>query len=575
MKKKLFALLVSLIAVMFVFTGCGDKELNMKLSFVYYGPDEPVGAGLVDSVSERDYNHSLFYRNELTSHGADPSAIYVTEGDEKGYFYMYATSDEIGVSGYQCWRSKDLVNWECRGVAFVPDRNCWALTNYWAPEVIYDEDDKTYYMYYNADNLSNGGVKCMGLATSKTPYGPFVQYTNPDKGITLTTPLFDFTKMADDDPLTEKDGNRKRAMKVIDACPFKDDDGQKYMYFCHDLGDGGDCNGYSQSSIYVIKMTDWYTPDYTQVRKLTHPNKITTENVIMDTSPTSALLEGDVNEGPYMYKYNGKYYLTYSANNYEQKAYSVRVAVSDKPMGPFTKLTREEGGWLLSAESHWDHASGSGHHSFAQAGDELFIIYHAHVDRLIGSGQRAIAGDRVLFTKNAAGLDVPYANGPTYSLQPLAAEVSGYKNIAGKATVTATNTAEGSDVALLTDGLVKYHDYLVEEYRANAGKSVITLTFDDYVPTRAVMIFNSYNFNDAIGRISNIEFEYKAPGAYGIAHTGPLLFDWTSYCTMSNTMRPGGSFTVEYAEMLTKSIKITINNGDAPFALSDIVVLGK
>ena len=40
-------------------------------------------------------------------------------------------------------------------------------------------------------------------------------------------------------------------------------------------------------------------------------------------------------------------------------------------------------------------------------------------------------------------------------------------------------------------------------------------------------------------------------------------------------MRAGGSFTVEYAEMLTKSITVTISNGDLPFAIADIVVLGK
>ena len=48
------------------------------------------------------------YQNDLTEKGADPSAIYVTEGEEQGYYYLYSTSDPIGATGYLCYRSKNL-----------------------------------------------------------------------------------------------------------------------------------------------------------------------------------------------------------------------------------------------------------------------------------------------------------------------------------------------------------------------------------------------------------------------------------------------------------------------------------
>jgi hypothetical protein len=42
--------------------------------------------------------------------------------------------------------------------------------------------------------------------------------------------------------------------------------------------------------------------------------------------------------------------------------------------------------------------SGTGHHSFFTAGDELFIAYHAHTDRVYGDSQRAVAVDRVFLS---------------------------------------------------------------------------------------------------------------------------------------------------------------------------------
>ena len=42
------------------------------------------------------------------------------------------------------------------------------------------------------------------------------------------------------------------------------------------------------------------------------------------------------NEGAFMYKHNGKYYLTYSANLWARE-YAVGYAVADSPLGDFVK----------------------------------------------------------------------------------------------------------------------------------------------------------------------------------------------------------------------------------------------
>ena len=43
------------------------------------------------------------------------------------------------------------------------------------------------------------------------------------------------------------------------------------------------------------------------------------------------------NEGAFVFKYNGKYYMTYSANNTGYEYYGVGYATADHPMGPWTK----------------------------------------------------------------------------------------------------------------------------------------------------------------------------------------------------------------------------------------------
>ena len=90
-------------------------------------------------------------KNNLTVKIADPTIIYITEGKDAGWYYAYGTSDLIGCRGIQGWRSKNLSDWELVGIVLRPDfENGWADRNFWAPEVIYDEEEKLYYMFYTA-----------------------------------------------------------------------------------------------------------------------------------------------------------------------------------------------------------------------------------------------------------------------------------------------------------------------------------------------------------------------------------------------------------------------------------------
>lgn len=625
MKKRftciLSAALVTGVAVG-VLAGCGGKSVSLEYHYYMSETDE------YGNIIEQDYNHELVYQNDLKEKGADPSAIYVTEGEEKGYYYMYSTSDPIGATGYLCYRSKNLNDWECMGVAYNPTMyiedgttySAFATAMYWAPEVIYDADMGLYLMFYNASYLYNSYKFYIDVAVSTSPKGPFVQYAKwitdsetataeqkaewapvPDNDaaqkaglgngkLKVFRPLLDFAKIpagtkideswytGDSVKKVETDGagnvtNTREElpgyMKVIDASPFIDENGEKYLYFVQDLGDY-----HRESAIGVIKMNDDWTPDYTQLKKLTVANQLEIgDNKSLVGYPN--YVEGNVNEAPFMVRQGNKYYLMFSVNSYTQTSYSVRVAVGDSPMGPFKKLTREEGGWLLYREGDW--MSGTGHHSFVSANGATFIVYHAHVDRKLGSiqGGRAFAFDEIQWVTNDNGLSVPHCNGPSYSYMPLTS--AEWKNIARDATVKSTNVADGSDVKYLNDGVVKIHDdtAFIKEFVMEEGDAVITLEFSDYREVTALFISNSYSYDLAVGKISKIEFQFKDGDYKGTAVAEDLRFDWNKYYPGEEYYVTGGTFALEFKPMLVKSIKITLPKISEEHALSEITVLGK
>lgn len=531
------------------------------------------------NVSE-GYNGNLFYVNTLDFEIADPSVIYVTEGEEAGWFYAYGTSDEIGCKGIQGWRSKDLSHWETTGIAFKPDYDvAWATENYWAPEVIYDSATKLYYMFYNAYNMNDNNRLWLSVAYSASPAGPFV---SPDgrkdadgNMLSASKPVFDVTT---NNPVLKELESKNPGLthnNALDASPFIDPaTGDKYLYFSY-----YDSYSSTGSFVYGMKMKDWFTPDYSTLAQLTWPGYLTVEGA-RDGDAGQRVSEGNVNEGPFMIYHEGKYYLTLSVFGYTDPNYQVKQAVADSPLGTFEKVSADDGGKVVSTSSNWSHIVSAGHHCFIQCGDELFIAYHTFKDRNSIVGGRALAVDKVVWTKNSEGLDVMHTNGPTWSVQPLPESLSGYKNIAPAASVTADNTAEASDVALLTDELIKYQEFdLAEEYTANAGTSSIKLEWEDFKTVRGLMVYNSYDYEDTFVYVDKAEFEYlKADGSTGVAVIEKLAFDWNWHAELDlEFMRPGGAAIAEFNEMPVKSITLTVSSaaGAPKLALGEIVVLGK
>ena len=557
----LLAMLVSSVAML---SSCKLKTNDLGvIPLEYYDQTGPEGYS------------NLFYRNDLLLTAADPCCIYVTEGEYEGWFFLYASSDELSCNGYQCWKSKDLTSWEYVGVCFMPEKNSWSRQDLWAPEVIYDEEYGKYILVYNGTNTNQAGgyvqTHYIGMAYSDSPAGPFIQYTGTNQNgteIGLGDPIFDVELLGHDHPLY------KRGTGFIDAHPFIDPvTGDRYLYFVRTR------NVHTTNIVVGVKMIDWATPDYSTYHELVTVNR-TTYNGDEITEKT----EGTINEAPNVLYHNGKYYLTLSVNGASDKDYGVIQAISDSPLGPYEKIQASEGGLVNGADVIWDHVSCVGSHSFVQAGDEFWTVYHQNRDRDAGGTMnRGIACDRVVWTKNEDGLDVLKAIGPTYSPQPKPAVYTGYKNIAPLASVSATNALAGSSVDYLNDGIVKLHDpdNSTKEFDGN-GLVTITMSFDEYVTAKALLLYNSAFYENAFYQVNRIDLSFRkeidGEEYTGVARVENLYYDFEAYSQIDyEIMRPGAPLILEFDELEVNEITIYINcpSEQEYVSVSEIMVLGK
>ncbi|MES5820562.1 family 43 glycosylhydrolase [Streptomyces sp. RG80] len=226
-------------------------------------------------------------------------------------FYIYPTTDGFeGWSGtqFKAYSSTDLVHWKDHGVILDLGPDIS-----WADSRAWaptiEEKNGKYYFYFCAD--AN-----IGVAVSDSPTGPFKD--------ALGKPLL-------------KAGDFSGQM--IDPAVFTDDDGQSYLYWG---------NGHA----YVAPLNDDMTSlDLTKMK---------------DITPSG------YNEGTFVIKRKGTYYLTWSENDTRDPNYRVAYATGPSPTGPWTKR-----GVILEKDLSLG-IKGPGHHSIVQVPgtDDWYIAYH-------------------------------------------------------------------------------------------------------------------------------------------------------------------------------------------------------
>ena len=536
----------------------------------------------IDEAADGSYDKGLFMLNTVARNMPDPAVIYVDDEDSEynGQYLLFGTGSTYD---YTCYSSYDLVNWTYCSQAFTPNSASWGRDTLWAPEVIYDADTDLYYLFYSASYSalleSNGGPAVnsfnacvLNVAVSENPEGPYMEYSEyelrrkaAEEGTTVTDeqlaqalsePTYD--QQAFSDALPEDE--RTNCFIAIDPSPFVDPvTGKKYLYMARDRE--GDIQ---HSWIYVVEMEDWATPKYETITRLTYADDAGYERS-----------GNGINEGPQMTynANNGKYYLQFSVNDYGNDTYCTGQAVGDSPMGPFRKLTVEEGGlFIYSADN--EGVSGAGHHCMITVNGQMYALYHRHVDPAEGGDARAATIDSVSWVKNSDGLEVLHLNGCSTTLQ--LSPVSDYKNIATEAEVT---VSEGENASALNDGVIRTHSTIepwIKEYEMSGDSATITLTFDDYRTVAGIMLYNSLDYDKTFEKISSIRFDCMINDEHSYVDILDLEFN-PSYLENGTTV-PGAAAIASFADIQVKSVTITLNRmyaDQAMLAIGEICVIGK
>lgn len=249
---------------------------------------------------------------------ADPTVFY-----EKGTYYLYGTGGSR--DGFLVYTSTNLKDWKGpagvkEGYALLKGES-YGTKGFWAPQVF--KYQGKYYMAYTADEN-------IAIATGDSPLGPFKQTTLKALGGT---------------------GHK------IDPFVFIDDDGKIYLY--HVRLDKG-------NRLFVTAME----PDLSGLKETTTQLCFEVSDVWENTAHTG----WPVTEGPTVLKYQQKYYLFYSANDFRNVDYAVGYAVAPTPYGPWKKYS----GNPIISKQHIP-AQGTGHGDFITGpkGD-LWYVFHTH-----------------------------------------------------------------------------------------------------------------------------------------------------------------------------------------------------
>lgn len=270
---------------------------------------------------------------------ADPTARVFN-----GRVYVYPSHDIIAKPGqgrpnwfcmadYHVFSSDNLTDWKDHGVIVSQNKVAWVdSTSYsmWAPDCI--ERNGKYYFYFpsNANSTVEGRGFRIGVAIANKPEGPFVPQTKPIEGV-----------------------------RGIDPNVFIDDDGQAYLYW-------------SQGNIYGAKLKE-------------NMLELASEVFTLKEFPAAGL-----KEGPFLFKRNGKYYMTYP--HVQNKIERLEYAIGDSPLGPFkfTGVIMDE-----SPMNCW-----TNHHSFIEFKDQWYLFYHQNAYSPKFDKNRSVCIDSMFFNND-------------------------------------------------------------------------------------------------------------------------------------------------------------------------------
>jgi MYXO-CTERM domain-containing protein len=261
-----------------------------------------------------------------TNYTSDPAPVV-----SNGTMYLVTTHDEnvagqpcTAVAGYTLCRwfaysSTDMVNWTDHGAIASWSTFGWAADAAWAPQVI--PRNGKFYLYAPLNNKS--GATVIGVGVSTSPSGPYQD--------ALGQPLVT--------------AGCAGGTGDIDPTVFIDDDGQAYLYF------GRSVPGYVKLNSDMISFSGGVQCP-------------TDSSSTFGPAPAAGGFPTQYEEGPWIMKHAGVYYLAYAANGIPEDISYSRATV---PIGPFTY-----GGTIMKATG----ASFTNHTGIVDFNGHSYFFYH-------------------------------------------------------------------------------------------------------------------------------------------------------------------------------------------------------
>lgn len=215
--------------------------------------------------------------------------------------------DWFCMADYHVFSSENLTEWTDHGVIVSQENVPWGKPDgysMWAPDCV-TRNGKYYFYFPNAPREGRGFA--IGVAIADRPEGPYTLEKESIKGV-----------------------------GGIDPCVLIDDDGAAYLYW-------------SGMGIRGGQLKDNMTE-------------------LKDGSRIMEGLPEGFKEGPFAFKRDGRYYLTFPWVRKEKGTETLAYAMSDSPLGPW----QFKG--IIMAEH--DNACWTNHHSLVEYKGQWYLFYH-------------------------------------------------------------------------------------------------------------------------------------------------------------------------------------------------------
>ena len=324
--------------------------------------------------------------------------------------------DWFCMEDYHVFSSENLTDWTDHGVILSQKNVPWGKPDgysMWAPDCVY-KNGKYYFYYPNAPREGRGFA--IGVAIANRPEGPYMPEKESIKGV-----------------------------GGIDPCVLIDDDGAAYLYW-------------SGMGIRGGRLKENMT-------------ELANGSQVMEGLP-----EG-FKEGPFAFKRDGRYYLTFPWVRKDKGTETLAYAMSDSPLGPW-----QFKGIIMTEH---DNSCWTNHHSLVEYKGQWYLFYHRNHYSPNMDKRRSACIEKVTFNADGTIQEVKQTlRGVGITAATSKIEIDRYSSISEGTTVAFNDTTatfngwhailpkKGSwvrynevDFSSITDG------YVVVRAKANANTS--------------------------------------------------------------------------------------------------------